>query len=115
MVNEKSGMIDKQNSTCYHEVERVERGFYMAELLNKVTIITRKEMLDQFRDSMYEIGVSGMKVAMVKGCRLSSHVEPKEEETEFFSKVRIEILVSDEQLSTLIDTAYKVFMNEGKE
>ncbi len=106
-------MIDKRKGACYHERKRAGRGFYMEELMNKVTIITSKKMLEKVRVSMRETGISGMKAAMVKGCTLNSDIKPNEE-TEILQKVRIEVLVSDEQLSTLIDTMRSMFYIEGK-
>lgn len=79
----------------------------MEELVNKVTIITSRKMLEKLRVSMREIGITGIKAAMVKGCTWNLDIAP--EETEFLQKVRIEILVSDEQLSSLVNAMYNMF------
>lgn len=83
----------------------------MGELVNKVTIITSKRMLEKLRITMREIEISEIKAAMVQGSTLSSDIKSKEE-TEFLQKVRIEMLVSDEQLSTLVDTMRNIFYSE---
>lgn len=106
-------MIDKRKGACYHEIKRAERGFYMGELVNRVTIITSKKMLEKLRVSMSEMGISGIKATMVKGCTLTSDIEP-EEEPEFLQKVRMEMMVSDEQLSSLVDTMHSMLTIEGK-
>ena len=80
----------------------------MGETVNKVTIITSKRMLEKLRDSMRKTNITGIKAAMVKGCTLSPDKAHKDE-TEFLQKVRIEILVSDEQLSSLVNAMYNMF------
>lgn len=106
-------MIDKQKGACYHERKRAERGFYMGETVNKVTIITSKRMLEKLRDSMRKTNITGIKAAMVKGCTLSPDKAPKDE-TEFLQKVRIEMVVSDEQLSSFLNIIHQMFDIEGK-
>lgn len=80
--------------------------------MNKVTIITSKKMLKKLRGSMSEIGISRIKATTVKGCTLTSDIEPQEE-PEFLQKVRLEMLVTDEQLSSLVDAMHSVFTIEG--
>lgn len=76
-----------------------------------VTAIIKPFKLDDVREALNDINVSGMTVTEVKGYgRQKGHTElyrGAEYVVEFLPKVKIEIAVSDEQMSDVIDSIEK--------
>jgi len=82
-----------------------------------VTAILKPFKLDDVREALSEIGVSGITVTEVKGFgRQKGHTElyrGAEYVVDFLPKVKLEVAVTDEQLDTVIDAIVKK-ANTGK-
>ncbi|MDD2658707.1 MAG: P-II family nitrogen regulator [Methylococcales bacterium] len=82
-----------------------------------VTAVIKPHMLDNVRESLTEIGVAGLTVSESKGFgRQKGHTEiyrGAEYVVDFLPKVKLEIVVSDENLASVIETITHV-ANTGK-
>ncbi len=82
-----------------------------------VTAILKPFKLDDVREALSELGVSGITVTEVKGFgRQKGHTElyrGAEYVVDFLPKVKLEVAVTDEQLDTVIDAIVKK-ANTGK-
>ncbi|MEI7868444.1 MAG: P-II family nitrogen regulator [Candidatus Methylumidiphilus sp.] len=82
-----------------------------------VTAILKPFKLDDVREALSELGVSGITVTEVKGFgRQKGHTElyrGAEYVVDFLPKVKLEVAVSDEQLDGVIDAIVKK-ANTGK-
>jgi len=82
-----------------------------------VTAILKPFKLDDVREALSELGVSGITVTEVKGFgRQKGHTElyrGAEYVVDFLPKVKLEVAVTDEQLETVIDAIVKK-ANTGK-
>nr|WP_243638713.1 P-II family nitrogen regulator [Lucifera butyrica] len=79
--------------------------------MTKVEIITRPEKLEELKEAMNAIGVTGMTVTQVYGCGLSKgHKEVyrgKEVTVNLLPKVKIEIVVCEVPVEKVLDAAKK--------
>ncbi|VBB06668.1 nitrogen regulatory protein pii [Lucifera butyrica] len=79
--------------------------------ITKVEIITRPEKLEELKEAMNAIGVTGMTVTQVYGCGLSKgHKEVyrgKEVTVNLLPKVKIEIVVCEVPVEKVLDAAKK--------
>jgi len=79
--------------------------------MKKVEAIIKPFKLDEVREALSEIGVSGLTVTEVKGFgRQKGHTElyrGAEYVVDFLPKVKIEIVVSDDAAETAIDAIVK--------
>ena len=75
--------------------------------MRKIEAIVKPFKLDDIREALSEIGITGMTATEVKGFgRQKGHTElyrGAEYVVDFLPKVRIEIVVSDEQVDACID------------
>ncbi len=82
-----------------------------------VTAILKPFKLDDVREALSEMGVSGITVTEVKGFgRQKGHTElyrGAEYVVDFLPKVKLEVAVTDEQLDALLDAIVKK-SNTGK-
>lgn len=82
-----------------------------------VTAILKPFKLDDVREALSEIGVSGITVTEVKGFgRQKGHTElyrGAEYVVDFLPKVKLEVAVTDEQLEAVLDAIVKK-ANTGK-
>jgi nitrogen regulatory protein P-II 2 len=82
-----------------------------------VTAILKPFKLDDVREALSELGVSGITVTEVKGFgRQKGHTElyrGAEYVVDFLPKVKLEVAVTDEQLDAVIDAIVKK-ANTGK-
>jgi nitrogen regulatory protein P-II 2 len=82
-----------------------------------VTAILKPFKLDDVREALSEMGVSGITVTEVKGFgRQKGHTElyrGAEYVVDFLPKVKLEVAVTDEQLNAVIDAIVKK-ANTGK-
>lgn len=82
-----------------------------------ITAIIKPFRLDDVRERLGDIGVSGMTVTEVKGFgRQKGHTElyrGAEYVVDFLPKVKVEIAVADDQVDTAIDTILQA-ANTGK-
>jgi nitrogen regulatory protein P-II 1 len=77
-------------------------------LMKKVEAIIRHFKLEEVKDALTEIGVQGMTVSEVRGFGRQKGQKEQyrgaEYTVDFLPKAKMEIVVSDEQLKTVIDT-----------
>lgn len=80
--------------------------------ITKIDIITRPEKIDELKDAMNKIGVAGMTVSQVYGCGLTKgHKEiyrGQEYNINLLPKIKIEIVVCEVPVETVLETAKKV-------
>ena len=76
--------------------------------MKKVEAIIRHFKLDNVKDALTECGVVGMTVTEVRGFgRQKGHTEMyrgTEYEVDFVPKVKVEVVIPDEKLQTVLDT-----------
>jgi len=76
--------------------------------MKKVEAIIKPFKLDDVREALSEIGITGMTVTEVKGFgRQKGHTElyrGAEYVVDFLPKVRIEVVVADEQVAPCVET-----------
>jgi nitrogen regulatory protein P-II 1 len=76
--------------------------------MKKVEAIIRHFKLEEVKDALTEIGVQGMTVSEVRGFGRQKGQKEQyrgaEYTVDFLPKAKMEIVVSDEQLKTVIDT-----------
>lgn len=76
--------------------------------MKKIEAIIRHFRLEEVKDALTEAGVQGMTVSEVRGFgRQKGHKEQyrgAEYTVDFLPKAKIEVVVADEQVSTVIDT-----------
>lgn len=79
--------------------------------MKKINAIIKPFKLDDVKDALNEIGIKGMTVTEVKGFgRQKGHKElyrGAEYIVEFVPKIKIEIVIQDEQLDEVIQTIIK--------
>jgi nitrogen regulatory protein P-II 1 len=76
--------------------------------MKKIEAVIRHFKLEEVKDALTEVGVNGMTVTEVKGFgRQKGHKEQyrgAEYTVDFLPKVKIEVVVADDQRQTVIDT-----------
>ncbi|PKG76410.1 transcriptional regulator [Shewanella sp. GutCb] len=90
--------------------------------MKKVEAIIKPFKLDDVRESLADIGINGMTVSEVKGFgRQKGHTElyrGAEYMVDFLPKVKIELVIQDEQLDqaidVIVDTARTGKIGDGK-
>jgi nitrogen regulatory protein P-II 1 len=77
-------------------------------LMRKVEAIIKPFKLDEVKEALNEIGIQGITVSEVKGFgRQKGHTElyrGAEYVVDFIPKIKMEIVVADEQVSQVVDT-----------
>ena len=85
--------------------------------MKKVEVIIKPFKLDNVREALSDIGITGMTVTEVKGFgRQKGHTElyrGAEYVVDFLPKVKIEIVIAEEQLEQCIETV-KIAAHTGK-
>ena len=85
--------------------------------MKKIEAIIKPFKLDEVRDALAEVGVEGMTVSEVKGFgRQKGHTEiyrGSEYTVDFLPKIKLELVVPDENAQTCLDTITKA-ANTGK-
>jgi nitrogen regulatory protein PII len=80
--------------------------------VKQVTAIIKPFKLDEVREALAEVGVSGLTVAEVKGFgRQKGHTElyrGAEYVVDFLPKIRIDVVLSDDMVEPAIDAILKV-------
>lgn len=80
--------------------------------MKKIEAIIKPFKLDDVREALAEVGISGMTVSEVKGFgRQKGHTElyrGAEYMVDFLPKVKIDIVVSDDIVDTCVDTIVRV-------
>ena len=79
--------------------------------INKIEIITRPEKLNDLKEAMYAIRVTGMTVMQVYGCGLSHGYTEiyrgQEMSINLLPKIKVEIVVSEISVEKVIEAAEK--------
>lgn len=80
--------------------------------ISKIEIITRPEKLDELKNALYAIRVTGMTVSQVYGCGLSNgHTEIYRGQRVAMNlqpKIKVEIVVCDVPVESVIQTAQNI-------
>ena len=80
--------------------------------MTKVDIITRPEQLENLKEAMNEIGITGMTVSHVLGCGIqkgSTHMyRGVPYEINLLPKIKFEIVVCEVPVELVVETAKKV-------
>ena len=89
----------------------------MEKKMYKVEILTRPERLDELKEALNEIGVTGMTVYDVAGCGAQkghkSYYRGVEREISLLPKIKVEVIVCEVPVETVIETAEKI-LKTGK-
>jgi nitrogen regulatory protein P-II 1 len=87
------------------------RAFHEAFAMKKIEAIIKPFKLDEVREALSEIGVTGLTVAEVKGFgRQKGHTElyrGAEYVVDFLPKVKVELIVPDDAVDRAIDAIVK--------
>ena len=79
--------------------------------MKRITAIIKPFKLDEVRESLADVGVTGLTVTEVKGFgRQKGHTElyrGAEYVVDFLPKIKIEVVVADSQVEHVIDTIVK--------
>ena len=97
--------------TIAHEVE--DEGYVSDYKVRSVVIITRENKLNDLKNALNEIGISGITVSSVMGCgvqkgHMESYYRGVEVEVELIPKVRVEVVISEVPLQSVIEVTKKV-------
>lgn len=87
----------------------------MNEKLTKIDIITSPSKFEELKDALNEIGITGMTVSNVLGCGMQKgHKEfyrGKTVDINLLQKVKVEIVVCEVPVNTVVETAKKVLQS----
>ncbi len=94
----------------------------MSDKMTKVDIITAPNRLDDLMEALDKIGVTGMTVSNVSGCGVQKghkqYYRGMAVDVKLLSKVKVEIVICEIPVQTLIDTVKDVLhtgsMGDGK-
>ena len=79
--------------------------------MKKIEAIIRHFKLEEVKDALTEVGVQGMTVSEVRGFgRQKGHKEQyrgAEYTVDFLPKVKLEVVVADDQMKSVVDTIVK--------
>ena len=80
--------------------------------LTKLSILIRQDKLDDFKNAMMDIGITGMTVSNVMGCGIqkghTSFYRGVEQDVYLLPRIEVELVVAKVPVHTVIDTAKKV-------
>lgn len=84
----------------------------MDDKMTKIDIITRPSKFEELKDALNEIGITGMTVTQVLGCGMQKGATEMYRgvpvEVNLLPKVKVEIVVCEVPVQTVIDTAKSV-------
>lgn len=84
----------------------------MADLMTKVTIVTRREKFEEFRKELIKIGVTGMTITKVEGFGvqhgIQKVIEGISKKGQLAQKLKVEIVVCTVPVEAIIECANKV-------
>ncbi len=94
----------------------------MEKKLSKVEIITSPSKLDELKDALNEIGISGMTVTNVLGCGIQKghkeYYRGVAVDINLLPKIKVEMVVCDVPVELIVETAQKLLqtgkMGDGK-
>jgi len=95
---------------------RLRRGcdllpYFKEKMMKQVTAVIKPFKLDEVRESLAEVGVTGLTVTEVKGFgRQKGHTElyrGAEYVVDFLPKVKIEVVVDDKVVDSVVDAIIK--------
>ena len=94
-----------------HNAKKSEQLLLKNRSMKKIEAIIKPFKLDEVRDALAEVGVEGMTVSEVKGFgRQKGHTEiyrGSEYTVDFLPKIKIELVVADENVQTGLDAITK--------
>lgn len=80
--------------------------------LTKISIVTRRNKLEELTKALHEIGVTGMTISEVLGCGVQKgdveYYRGVKMDVKLFPKVKIEIVVSEIPVDLVVETARRV-------
>lgn len=80
--------------------------------MTKVDIITRPAKFEELKEALNELGITGMTVTQVLGCGMQKGITEMYRgvpmEINLLPKVRVEIVVSEVPVDSVIETAKKI-------
>lgn len=84
----------------------------MADKITKVDIVTSHEKLDELIEELDKIDITGMTVSNVLGCGMQKghkeYYRGTEVDVKLLPKIKIEIVIANVPLDTVIETAKRV-------
>ncbi|WKY44050.1 P-II family nitrogen regulator [Eubacteriaceae bacterium ES2] len=84
----------------------------MEEILNRVTIITRREKKEPLRKALCDIGVKGLTVSDVEGCGVQKgemrYYRGSQLEVRLLPKIKFELLIPEVQMEGVLKEAQSV-------
>lgn len=99
-------------------LEKIDRNKYTSDRkMRNVVIITRENKLDELKNALNQIGISGFTVSPVLGCGIqrghaAEFFRGSEANVSFIPKIRVEVVISEVPLRLVLDTAREV-LNTG--
>lgn len=107
-----AGIETDQRRKCLVPVSTMKEGVIVGEVLNRVTIITRREKKDALRKALSDIGVKGLTVSNVEGCGVQKgevrYYRGVKLEVRLMPKVMFELVVSEIPVEDVIKAAQSV-------
>lgn len=99
-------------------LKEIDRDQYQSDYkIRNVVIITRESKLDELKNALNEIGISGFTVSPVLGCGIqrghdTEYFRGSEADVVFVPKVKVEVVISEVPIKLVLDTARAV-LNTG--
>jgi len=80
-------------------------------MMKKVECIVKPFKLDDVKNAITDLGISGMTVSEVRGFgRQKGHAEPyrgAEYQVDFLPKIKIDLVVADDQVASIVEAVQK--------
>jgi nitrogen regulatory protein PII len=90
----------------------------MTDKMTKIEIITRTTKFEKLKDALNEIGITGMTVTQVLGCGMQKGITEMYRgvplSINLLPKVKVEIVVCEVPVQTVIDTATNILRLKAK-
>lgn len=84
----------------------------MDKKITKIEIITRPSKFQELKEALNKIGITGMTVTNVQGCGMQKGYKElyrgNEVEINLLPKVKVEVVVSEVPVETVIETSKKI-------
>jgi nitrogen regulatory protein P-II 1 len=100
------GLLSAQGASCWFDLDRDPHRIG-SELMKKIEAIIKPFKLDDVKEALQELGLQGMTVLEAKGFgRQKGQTElyrGAEYVVDFLPKIKIEVVVADDQLSRAVD------------
>lgn len=106
--------VEKSKGELRSIASEIEKEGYESDYkVRSVVIITRENKLNDLKNALNEIGISGITISSVLGCgvqkgHMESYYRGVELEVELVPKVRVEVVISEVPLESVIEVTKKV-------